>query len=266
MVKTYANPDGRFDELFAGKGVPRAHWSRLYSTLASATADEIGAMRVAAERQIRESGVTYNVYADPKGHDRPWDLDVLPFIIDSHEWQGIEAGIALALMGGIYLVSRGGMGDGDVRLAPLLGLHLGYLNPGIVPIGLFFGRIANFINGELWGRPSNVPWAMVFPEAGPVARHPSQLYEAALEGLALFVLLRFLTHHRLALKSPGMVAGVFLAGYGAARSFCEFFREPDQQHALTFGIVTPGIVYSIPMIILGVWLVMRARANRQVTA
>lgn len=135
-----------------------------------------------------------------------------------------------------------------------------------VPLGLFFGRLANFINGELWGRPSNVPWAMVFPEAGPVARHPSQLYEAALEGLALFVLLRFLTHHRLALKSPGMVAGVFLAGYGAARSFCEFFREPDQQHALTFGIVTPGIVYSIPMIILGVWLVMRARANRQVTA
>ncbi len=93
MLRSYANPDGRFDELFAGGGVPRAHWERLYATLNRASADEIAAMRATAERQIRESGVTYNVYADPQGHDRPWDLDVLPLILNAEEWQGIEAGI-----------------------------------------------------------------------------------------------------------------------------------------------------------------------------
>ena len=135
-----------------------------------------------------------------------------------------------------------------------------------VPLGLLFGRLANFINGELWGRPSTVPWSMVFPEAGPLSRHPSQLYEATLEGLGLFLLLRVLTHKKLALKSPGTVTGVFLAGYGVARSFCELFREPDAQHAFTKGMLTPGIVYSIPMIILGVWFIMRARAAQKVAA
>jgi phosphatidylglycerol---prolipoprotein diacylglyceryl transferase len=135
-----------------------------------------------------------------------------------------------------------------------------------VPLGLMFGRLANFINGELWGRPSSVPWSMVFPDAGPEPRHPSQLYEATLEGLALFLLLRVLTHKKLAMKSPGMVTGVFLAGYGCARSICEFFREPDAQHAFTKGILTPGIVYSIPMIMLGVWFIMRARAAAQAAA
>lgn len=138
-------------------------------------------------------------------------------------------------------------------------LSAGDLCAAAVPLGLFFGRLANFINGELWGRPSSVPWAMVFPDGGPAPRHPSQLYEASLEGLALFLLLRFLTHKRLALKSPGTVAGTFLAGYGIARSFCEFFREPDPLHAFSAGIFTPGIVYSIPMIIIGIWLVMRVR-------
>lgn len=135
-----------------------------------------------------------------------------------------------------------------------------------VPLGLMFGRLANFINGELWGRPSTVPWAMVFPNAGPQPRHPSQLYEAALEGLVLFLVLRVLTHHRLALKSPGLVTGVFLAGYGCARSFCEFFREPDPAHALTVGPLTPGIAYSIPMIIAGIWLIWRARPQRPAAA
>ena len=133
-----------------------------------------------------------------------------------------------------------------------------------VPLGIFFGRMANFINAELFGRPTDVPWAMVFPgpEAGPIPRHPSQLYEAALEGLALFVLLRWLTHSRLALHSPGFVTGMFLAGYGVARSFCELFRAPDAQHALTFGVLTPGIAYSIPMIVGGLWLMSRARAAK----
>lgn len=138
-----------------------------------------------------------------------------------------------------------------------------------VPIGLFFGRLANFINGELWGRPTDVPWAMVFPEAAeysaylgqaePTTRHPSQLYEAALEGLALFIVLRVLTHSMGGLKRPGLVVGTFLAGYGLARSFCELFRQHDPYHVFSAYGLTPGIVYSIPMVLLGVWFIHLAR-------
>jgi phosphatidylglycerol:prolipoprotein diacylglycerol transferase len=129
-----------------------------------------------------------------------------------------------------------------------------------VPIGLFFGRIANFINGELWGRPTNVPWAMVFPhrDAGAIERHPSQLYEAFFEGLVLFALLWWLAHKMQALRRPGVVAGVFLLGYGVARSFCELFREPDPGHILTFGPFTAGILYSIPMMVAGAWILREA--------
>ena len=127
------------------------------------------------------------------------------------------------------------------------------------PLGLLFGRMANFINGELWGRPTNVPWAMVFPEAGPVARHPSQLYEAALEGLVLFGLCWWLVNRMGALKRPGVVAGVFTAGYGIARSVCEIFREPDVGHWATHGWFTAGILYSLPMIAAGLYLLYRVR-------
>jgi phosphatidylglycerol---prolipoprotein diacylglyceryl transferase len=134
-----------------------------------------------------------------------------------------------------------------------------------VPIGLFFGRLANFINGELFGRQSSVPWAMVFPDAvrlyptlEPTPRHPSQLYEAGLEGLALFVFLRFVTHSRLGLHAPGRVTGLFLIGYGCARSFCELFRQPDLQHAFTNAALTPGITYSIPMVLLGAYFLRQA--------
>ncbi len=128
------------------------------------------------------------------------------------------------------------------------------------PMGLFFGRLANFINGELWGRPSDVAWSMIFPHpaSGGVPRHPSQLYEAALEGLVLFLVLRYLTHSKLALRNPGLVGGAFAAGYGIARSTCEFFREPDPGHWLTLGPFTAGIFYSLPMIAAGLWAVMRA--------
>jgi len=126
------------------------------------------------------------------------------------------------------------------------------------PMGLFFGRLANFINAELWGRPSTVPWAMEFPGAGPLPRHPSQLYEAALEGLALLALLWWLTHSRLALRRPGVIAGAFLAGYGFARSFSELFREPDPGHVLTFGPFTAGILYSLPMIAAGIFIMRMA--------
>ncbi|MFZ1103002.1 MAG: prolipoprotein diacylglyceryl transferase [Hyphomicrobiaceae bacterium] len=131
-----------------------------------------------------------------------------------------------------------------------------------VPIGLFFGRIANFINGELWGRPTDVAWAMVFPHpaAGGVPRHPSQLYEAFFEGLVLFAVLWWLTYSKAALRRPGVVAGTFLMGYGLARSFCELFREPDPGHLFnSFGpFITAGIVYSIPMIVAGAWILRDA--------
>jgi phosphatidylglycerol:prolipoprotein diacylglycerol transferase len=121
------------------------------------------------------------------------------------------------------------------------------------PLGLFFGRLANFINAELWGRPSIMPWAMVFPNASPMPRHPSQLYEAALEGLLLFALLWWLAHARLALRRPGVVAGAFLVGYAIARSFCELFREPD----LLFGPLSAGMLYSMPMVAAGIWMIRR---------
>jgi phosphatidylglycerol---prolipoprotein diacylglyceryl transferase len=131
----------------------------------------------------------------------------------------------------------------------------------VAPFGLFFGRIANFINGELWGRVSDVPWAFVFPTGGPFARHPSQLYEAILEGIVLLLVLRVMTHQVKALKKPGTVAGVFVCGYALSRIFVEFFREPDAQLGyLAFGWLTMGMVLSLPMLLIGVWAIFRARS------
>lgn len=145
-------------------------------------------------------------------------------------------------------------------------LSTGDLVTASVPIGLFFGRLANFINGELFGRVADVPWAMVFPhakalypEVEPATRHPSQLYEAALEGLVLFLVLRLLTHKFGALKSPGLVAGTFLAGYALARSFSEIFREPHAVHFFNIGPFTAGQVYCLPMLLGGLYLIWRAR-------
>jgi phosphatidylglycerol---prolipoprotein diacylglyceryl transferase len=129
-----------------------------------------------------------------------------------------------------------------------------------VPVALGLVRITNFINSELWGRPTDVPWAFVFPNGGPLPRHPSQLYEAALEGLVLFIVLRLLTHTFFKLKTPGFVAGAFVAGYGASRIFVEFFREPDQHIGyLLGGWLTMGMVLSTPMVIAGIWMMARAR-------
>ncbi len=152
------------------------------------------------------------------------------------------------------------------------------------PPGLLLGRIANFINGELWGRPSDVPWAVIFPGTaaqdcpgvqGLCTRHPSQLYEAALEGLLLGILLLYLAFRRGWLKVPGQITGLFLAGYGAARFAVEFFREPDAQfivpdnpagHVLRLGDhgLTMGQALSLPMILAGlaiVWWARRRAAN-----
>lgn len=131
------------------------------------------------------------------------------------------------------------------------------LGAASVPIGLFFGRIANFINGELWGRPTDVPWAMVFPHGGPIPRHPSQLYEAALEGVVLFIVVGLLVRCG-ALKRPGIVTGVFAIGYGVARITCEFFREPDAQLGFLWGGLTMGMLLCIPLIFGGIAILVVA--------
>ena len=130
-------------------------------------------------------------------------------------------------------------------------LSLGDVTAAVAPIGLFLGRIANFINGELWGRPTDLPWAMVFPNGGPIPRHPSQLYEAALEGVVLFILLGLLMRAG-ALKRPGIVTGVFALGYGVARISCEFFREPDAQLGFLWGGLTMGMLLCIPLMLAGI--------------
>lgn len=140
-------------------------------------------------------------------------------------------------------------------------VRLGDLAAAAAPFGLFFGRIANFINGELWGRPTNLPWAMVFPEGGALPRHPSQLYEAALEGLVMFVLLRVATHRFLALTRPGLVAGLFLTFYAFSRISLETVRQPDA-HLPDFPLgLTMGMLLSLPMLAGGLWLVLQARKD-----
>ncbi|GFH62663.1 MAG: prolipoprotein diacylglyceryl transferase [Candidatus Desulfovibrio kirbyi] len=125
----------------------------------------------------------------------------------------------------------------------------------LVPLGLFFGRLGNFINGELWGKVSNLPWATVFPGAGSLPRHPSQLYEATLEGLALFVALWLYSAKP---RKAGRVAGLFALGYGSARFLVEFVRSPDIQLGyLAFGWLTMGQLLCIPLIGVGLWLLCR---------
>ena len=131
------------------------------------------------------------------------------------------------------------------------------------PVGLGLVRLANFINSELWGRITNVPWAIEFPNGGSFPRHPSQLYEALLEGFVLFVVLRFITHYQLKLKAPRFVAGSFVAGYGLARIFVEFFREPDAQLGYLFGgWLTMGMVLSLPILLAGLWAVATATPDQ----
>jgi phosphatidylglycerol:prolipoprotein diacylglycerol transferase len=133
-------------------------------------------------------------------------------------------------------------------------LSLGDVTCAVGPIGLFLGRIANFINGELWGRPTDVPWAMVFPGGGPIPRHPSQLYEAGLEGLLLLGVLAVLVRLG-ALKRPGLIVGSFAVVYALARTTCEFFREPDAQLGFLWGGLTMGMLLSVPLFLFGVALI-----------
>jgi phosphatidylglycerol:prolipoprotein diacylglycerol transferase len=134
-----------------------------------------------------------------------------------------------------------------------------------VPIGIFFGRVANFVNGELWGRPTDVPWGVIFPGAPdpvPTPRHPSELYEAGLEGIVLFLILFYFVRFTRARERPGLVSGVFLIGYACARIFCEFFREPDAFLGFLWFGATMGQLLSIPVLLLGIYLVWRAHPEK----
>ncbi len=136
-------------------------------------------------------------------------------------------------------------------------IKLADLTAPCVPFGLFFGRIANFINSELWGRPTDLPWGVVFPNGGPLARHPSQLYEAALEGIVLFLLLRLATHRGGWLQRRGAVVGLFLVGYAVFRTSLENVRQPDAiLPAFPFGL-TMGMMLSTPMLLAGLYLLWR---------
>ena len=129
----------------------------------------------------------------------------------------------------------------------------------LVPQGLFFGRLGNFINGELWGKVSDAPWAMVLPGGGPYPRHPSQLYEALLEGLALFIVVWIYSAKP---RRPGAVSGLFATGYGLFRFMVEFVRVPDAQLGyLAFGWLTMGQALCLPLILVGLWLLLRGDAT-----
>ena len=170
----------------------------------------------------------------------------------------------------IFQVWNGGMSfhGGFLGCVAAVGLfslkrHIPFLSLGDVtcvvgPIGLLLGRLANFVNSELWGRATDVPWAMIFPtDRDQLPRHPSQLYEAALEGLVLYAILTVMIRAG-ALKRPGLVTGAFAIGYAVLRSFCELFREPDAQLGFLWHGATMGMVLSVPLLIAGIGFVAYA--------
>ncbi len=209
----------------------------------------------------------YVIFYDPVTYlAEPWKIPQV--------WEGgmaFHGGFAGVAVAGIWFCRR--------EKIPML--PMGDLLAMAVPVGLMLGRLANFINAELWGRPTNLPWGVIFPgEAaqacegvvGLCARHPSQLYQAALEGLLLTVVLIWLGFRRGWLKWPGALMGLFLLGYGLARFSVEFVRQPDAQFisegnpvglALHFGGygLTMGQLLSLPMIAAGLWFLSRARAR-----
>jgi phosphatidylglycerol:prolipoprotein diacylglycerol transferase len=166
-------------------------------------------------------------------------------------WEGgmaFHGGIVGAVIGLLIFARRN-----SLPLLPLIDLAA-----IVAPIGIALGRMANFIKPELWGRVSDVPWAIIFPGAGPEPRHPSQIYQALTEGLLLFVVLLLIARAG-GLKRPGFLAGCFGIGYGLARSFGELFRQPDPQLGFLYAGATMGQLLSVPLIAVGLWLVLRSR-------
>jgi len=166
-------------------------------------------------------------------------------------WQG-----GMSFHGGLLGVLAAGVGFCRKRKIPML--PFADRLACVTPVGLFFGRIANFINGELFGRVADVPWAVVFPRGGPQPRHPSQIYEALGEGAVLFAVLMWLARDERLRRRPGLLTGVFLAGYGIVRAVGELFRQPDAHIGfLGFG-TTMGQWLSLPLLIAGIYLIGRA--------
>ena len=135
------------------------------------------------------------------------------------------------------------------------------LGAAATPVGLGLGRLANFVNGELYGRVTDVPWAFVFPSGGPAPRHPSQLYEFALEGVLLFVLINVAVYRFKILNKPGRAAGIYALTYACSRILVEFVRQPDEQLGFFGGFITMGMILSLPLIAIGLWLLWRSRAS-----
>jgi phosphatidylglycerol:prolipoprotein diacylglycerol transferase len=169
-------------------------------------------------------------------------LEILQLWHGGMSFHGGASGVIIALIA--YSLAKG---FSMFRLGDLAALCCTF--------GLFFGRITNFINGELFGRPTDVPWGVVFPGGGPEPRHPSQLYEAGLEGILLFVILSVMIHNEKIRSRPGIVGGTFLIGYGLCRMFVENFREPDAYLGFLAGGLTMGQILCLPMIAAGILVI-----------
>ncbi len=175
----------------------------------------------------------------------------------------------LSNLGEVFFLQQGGMSFHGGLAGVIAGIYLfsrkiklsfmavaDFVAP-VAPIGLFFGRMGNFINQELWGKVTDVPWGMVFTNGGPLPRHPSMLYEAFLEGLVLMAVLWIVARKP---RTLGTLSGLFLIGYASARIFVEFFRVPDEHlNYLLFDWVTMGQILSLPMFLLGLYLIIKAK-------
>lgn len=168
-------------------------------------------------------------------------------------WHG-----GMSFHGGLAGAALAMIPQARARKLPLLSLT--DIAAAVAPIGLFFGRVANFINSELWGRTTDVSWGVIFPNGGAEPRHPSQLYEAGLEGIVLLVILAIVIRGG-GLRYAGLITGLFGIFYGVFRIFVEFFREPDPQIGFLFGGATMGMLLSLPLIIVGVIMIVRSRRS-----
>lgn len=216
--------------------------------------------------QLKEAGL-WQTKVSPEAYEGLFTALILGVILGGRIWYVLFYNLPYYLAHPIEVlyVWNGGMSFHGGLVGPMLAgwwycrkHHLPFMQLAdrffiVAPIGLAFGRMGNFINGELWGRITDVPWAMVFPTAGPDPRHPSQLYELSLEGVILFLLLWFTRRIH---WPAGMRVALFLSGYAIARIICENFRQPDAQLGFLFGPVTMGMLQSAVMLGAGIaWII-----------